>query len=113
MALGVIIAQLIASFVAALAALGSVVFSWAGLALIVGEAGITTGMIVAAVGLALEHVAEARARQQLQRAAEAGDDVEHLLAQDMSGAQSRMPGKWNFFHRRENPHIVTAEPFSL
>jgi len=48
-ALGVIVFQLIASLVAAIAAVGSIIFSWAGLAMVVGDAGITTGMIIAAV----------------------------------------------------------------
>ena len=48
-ALGVILVKLIAATVAAIVALGSVVFSWAGAALIVEEAGVNTGLIVAAV----------------------------------------------------------------
>lgn len=49
-ALGVIVAKLIVAAVAAIAALGSVVFSWAGLLIIVEEAAVTGAMIWAAVG---------------------------------------------------------------
>jgi hypothetical protein len=48
-ALGVIVVKFIAAAVTAIVALGSVVFSWAGLALIVEEAGVNTGLIIAAV----------------------------------------------------------------
>jgi hypothetical protein len=48
-ALGLIVVKFIIAAVAAIAALGSVVASWAGLALIVEEAGVNTGMIIAAV----------------------------------------------------------------
>lgn len=48
-ALGIIIFQLIASLVAAIIAVGSIIFSWAGLAMVVGDAGISTGLIIAAV----------------------------------------------------------------
>ncbi|MCU1431422.1 MAG: hypothetical protein JWP95_527 [Actinotalea sp.] len=50
-ALGVIIVKLIIATVAAIAALGSVVFSWAGVLLIIEEAGVNTAMIIAAVSL--------------------------------------------------------------
>ncbi|SDY98506.1 hypothetical protein SAMN05444365_104437 [Micromonospora pattaloongensis] len=48
-ALAVILIKFIVATITALAALGSVVFSWAGAALIVEEAAVNTGMIVAAV----------------------------------------------------------------
>ena len=48
-ALGVILVKFITATIAAIAALGSVVFSWAGAALIVEEAGVNTGLIIAAV----------------------------------------------------------------
>lgn len=49
MVLGAILVKFIAAFIAALTALGTVVFSWAGAALIVEEAGVNTAVIVAAV----------------------------------------------------------------
>src|SRR5262249_7448981 len=49
-ALGVILVKFIIAFIVALVAFGSAVFSWAGAALIVEEAGVNTGMIIAAVG---------------------------------------------------------------
>jgi hypothetical protein len=48
-ALGLILAKFIVATIAALTALGSVVFSWAGAALIVEEAAVNTGLIIAAV----------------------------------------------------------------
>jgi hypothetical protein len=48
-ALAVILIKFIAATITALAALGSLVFSWAGAALIVEEAAVNTGMIIAAV----------------------------------------------------------------
>jgi hypothetical protein len=48
-ALGVIVYQLIAALAAAIAAVGSIIFSWAGLAMVVSDAGISTGLIIAAV----------------------------------------------------------------
>lgn len=48
-AIGIILVKFIVAMVAAIAALGSVVFSWAGAALIVEEAGVNTGLIIAAV----------------------------------------------------------------
>ena len=48
-ALGIIVYQLIASLIAAIAAVGSIIFSWAGLAMVVADAGVSTGMITAAV----------------------------------------------------------------
>jgi uncharacterized protein YukE len=60
-ALGVILYKFIFAMVAAIAAFGSVVFSWAGLAIIVEEAGVNTGMVVAAVsGLAAVLAAQAK-----------------------------------------------------
>lgn len=48
-ALGVIIYQFIAALIAAIAAVGTIIFSWAGLAMVVADAGITAGMVIAAV----------------------------------------------------------------
>jgi hypothetical protein len=48
-ALGVIVVKFIISMTLAIGALGSVVFSWAGLVLIVQEAGVNTGLIITAV----------------------------------------------------------------
>lgn len=48
-ALGVILVKLILASIAAIAALGSAVFSWAGVLLIVEEAAVNTGLIIAAV----------------------------------------------------------------
>lgn len=48
-AIGVIIVKFIIATVAAIAALGSVVFSWAGAAIIVEEAGVNSALIIAAV----------------------------------------------------------------
>ena len=48
-ALGLILAKFLTATVAAIAALGSVVLSWAGLLLIVEEAAVNTGMVVSAV----------------------------------------------------------------
>lgn len=49
-ALGVIVVKLIAAAIAAIAAFGSAVFSWAGALIILEEAGVNTGLIIAAVG---------------------------------------------------------------
>ncbi|GAA0702683.1 MULTISPECIES: hypothetical protein [Streptomyces] len=48
-ALGVILVKFIAATIAAIAALGSVVFSWAGAAVIVEEAGVNSALIITAV----------------------------------------------------------------
>ncbi len=48
-AIGIILVKLIAAAVAAIAALGSVVFSWAGVGIIIEEAAVNTGLIIAAV----------------------------------------------------------------
>ena len=50
LALVVVLIKFIAATITALVALGSVVFSWAGAALIVEEAAVNTGMSIAAVG---------------------------------------------------------------
>jgi uncharacterized protein YukE len=61
-ALGVILVKFIAATITALAALGTAVFSWAGAALIVEEAAVNTGLIIAAVS-ALVAVLGAQASQ--------------------------------------------------
>ena len=48
-ALGVILVRLIGALVAAIAAFGSEVFSWAGLLLVVEESGVALGLLIAAV----------------------------------------------------------------
>jgi len=48
-AIAVILAKLIAATIAAIVALGSVVFSWAGVGIIIEEAAVNTGLIIAAV----------------------------------------------------------------
>jgi hypothetical protein len=48
-ALGIIIFQFIAQLVIAIGAVGTIIFSWAGLAIVVEDAGVTSGMIIAAV----------------------------------------------------------------
>jgi hypothetical protein len=48
-AIGVILVKFIIAMVGVVAALGSVAFSWAGVALAVEEAGVNTGLIIAAV----------------------------------------------------------------
>jgi hypothetical protein len=48
-ALGVILVKFIVAIIAAIAALGSAVFSWAGAALIVEEAGVNSALIITAV----------------------------------------------------------------
>lgn len=49
LALGVILVKFIVALLGVIAALGSVAFSWAGVALAVEEAGVNTGLIIAAV----------------------------------------------------------------
>lgn len=71
-ALGVIVVKFIAAMVAAIAAFGSVVFSWAGLAIIVEEAGVNTGMVVAAV-TTLAAVLAAQAKEMATLHGEASD----------------------------------------
>jgi uncharacterized protein YukE len=72
LALGVIVVKFIIATIAAIAALGSVVFSWAGAALIVEEAGVNTGLILAALG-ALTALLGAQATQMISIGGEAGD----------------------------------------
>jgi hypothetical protein len=71
-ALGVIVVKFILATITAIAALGSVVFSWAGAALIVEEAGVNTGMIIAAVA-GLSAVLGAQASQMAVLHGEASD----------------------------------------
>ena len=61
-ALGAIVAQFVAALVGVIAALGSVAFSWAGVALAVGDTSISAGLIIAAV-TALVGVLTAQAEQ--------------------------------------------------
>ena len=70
--LGVILIKFIAATITAIAALGSVVFSWAGASLIVEEAAVNTGMIIAAVA-GLTAVAGAQASQLVVLHGEAND----------------------------------------
>jgi hypothetical protein len=72
-ALAVIVVKFIAALITALAALGSVVFSWAGAALIVEEAGVNTGLIIAAVST-LSAVLGAQATQMVVLHGEAVDN---------------------------------------
>ena len=66
--IGVIIAKFVISMVAAVAALGSVVFSWAGAALIVEEAGVNTaaiaGLVTTLLALIGDQVKEMTSLQQ-------------------------------------------------
>ncbi len=71
-ALGVIVVKFIMALIAAIAAFGTAVFSWAGAALIVEEAGVNTGMIIAAV-TTLTAVLGAQASQMSVLHGEAGD----------------------------------------
>lgn len=48
-ALGIVIFQFITSLVAAIAAIGSLVFSWAGVGIVLGEVTVSSGAIIAAV----------------------------------------------------------------
>jgi uncharacterized protein YukE len=72
-ALGVILVKFIAATIAAIAALGSVVFSWAGAALIVEEAGVNSALIAAAV-TTLVAALGAQAQQMTVVAGEAQDN---------------------------------------
>jgi hypothetical protein len=72
-ALGLIIAQFIMSMIAVIAAFGSVAFSWAGLALAVGETSLSGGLIAGAV-VALIGVLTAQAQQMASLHGEATDD---------------------------------------
>ncbi|HEX2263241.1 MAG TPA: hypothetical protein VHH52_05675 [Pseudonocardiaceae bacterium] len=62
LALGIILVKFIVAMVGVIVALGSVTFSWAGVALTVEEAGVNTGLIIAAV-TALTAVLGAQAQQ--------------------------------------------------
>jgi hypothetical protein len=70
--LGVIVVKLIAATVACIAAFGSAVFSWAGVLLILEEAGINSAVIVTAVA-ALTAVLGVQASQMVALHGEAGD----------------------------------------
>lgn len=72
-AIGVILVKFIAALVAAIAAFGSAVFSWAGAALVVEEAGVNTGLIIAAV-TTLTALLGAQAQQLVALHGEAVDD---------------------------------------
>jgi hypothetical protein len=71
-ALGVILIKFTIAFIVALTALGSAVFSWAGAELIVEEAAVNTGMIIAAAS-ALTAVLGAQASQMVTLHGEAKD----------------------------------------
>lgn len=71
-ALGVIIYQFIGAMTAAIAAFGSVAFSWAGVLIAVGDAGITAGMVWAAVA-ALIAVLASQAEAMLELKSQAVD----------------------------------------
>lgn len=72
LAIGIIVVKLIVATVAAVAALGSVVLSWVGAGIIVEEAAVNTGLIIAAVA-ALTTVVTAGATQMATLTAEAQD----------------------------------------
>ncbi|MEU9110425.1 hypothetical protein AB0D04_01190 [Streptomyces sp. NPDC048483] len=72
-ALGVIVAQYIITAIGAIGALGSVVFSWAGAALIVGETTVSAGLIIAAV-TTLAAVLAVQTQQMTVVKGEAGDN---------------------------------------
>ncbi|MEJ3750052.1 hypothetical protein WEI85_43170 [Actinomycetes bacterium KLBMP 9797] len=72
LALGVIVVKFIAALVAAIAAFGTAVLSWAGAALIVEEAGVNTALILSAVG-ALLAVLGAQAKEMVTLRGEAND----------------------------------------
>jgi hypothetical protein len=71
-ALGVIAVKFIAALITALAALGTAVFSWAGAALVVEEAGVNSGLIIAAIA-ALTALLGAQASQMTTLHGEATD----------------------------------------
>jgi hypothetical protein len=71
--LGVIIAQFIAAMAAAIAAFGTVAFSWAGVAIAVGDTSVSSGMVIAAVG-ALVALLGAQAQQMVSLHGEAVDN---------------------------------------
>ncbi|MFF9477461.1 hypothetical protein [Streptomyces sp. NPDC014733] len=72
-AIGVILVKFIMAAVAAIAALGSVVFSWAGAGIIVEEAGVNSGLVIAAV-TTLVAVLGAQAQQMVTVEGEARDN---------------------------------------
>lgn len=72
LAIGIILAKFIVAMVGVIAALGSVAFSWAGVALAVEEAGVNTGLIIAAV-TTLTAVLGAQAQQMVALHGEAVD----------------------------------------
>jgi hypothetical protein len=72
-ALGIIVAEFIAQLVAAVVAIGSIVFSWAGLAMVAEDCGVNAGMIWAAVGT----LAALLGTQASQMAALHGQAVDH------------------------------------
>jgi hypothetical protein len=49
LALGIVLAQFVIAMITAIAAFGSLAFSWAGIALAIGDAGITAGYVTTAV----------------------------------------------------------------
>lgn len=63
-AIGVVVAQFIATLIASFAAVGSIIFSWAGLGMVVADSGLSTTAIVSAVG-ALTALLAAQAAQML------------------------------------------------
>lgn len=73
-AIGVIIVKLIAATVTAIGLLGSAVLSWAGAALIVEEAGVNTGLVIAAV-TTLTALLGAQAQQMVALHGEAVDNA--------------------------------------
>lgn len=72
LALGIIVVKFIVAMVGVIVALGSVAFSWAGVALAVEEAGVNTGLIIAAV-TTLTAVLGAQAQQMVTLHGEAVD----------------------------------------
>ena len=72
LALGIILVKFIVAMVGVIIALGSVAFSWAGVALAVEEAGVNTGLIIAAV-TTLTAVLAAQAQQMVTLHGEAVD----------------------------------------
>ncbi|WP_035286688.1 hypothetical protein [Actinokineospora spheciospongiae] len=72
-AIGVILVKFIVAMIAVVAAMGSVAFSWAGVALAVEEAGVNTGLIIAAIS-ALTAVLGAQAQQLVALHGEARDN---------------------------------------
>lgn len=72
LALGIIVVKFIIAMVGVIVALGSVAFSWAGVALAVEEAGVNTGFIIAAV-TTLTAVLGAQAQQMVTLHGEATD----------------------------------------